>query len=283
MEILLYQDIFQQYLAFSTEKADKQLLYKILGNENSHILYSKKYFDYIQEKIEDEDLFFQIRKSIIDDNGKNIESNAESTSFEQEYSHLYEKSGNIVLLIAHTIKPEIPKIALISQQQKPNYHWLVIQLASSHPNTLTVRHYDFINDREIDKFFANIFTIPKNISQMSIFDDNCNFEHNKFKYLKENRIKTDYYTARFNRNENNRRLQEMRTVLFPVKMFLKRGSAAHEREINFEGFIINPTHDFWCLEVEKADPKWSIHIQYCKLEAQKSLQYKEDKYDLFRE
>lgn len=255
MEVLLYEDIFENLLAVSTEKADKKLIADILRNENAHILYSKKYFDYIQAQIGDDDLFLQIRKNIIDDNGKNIESLAISTSFEEEYSHLYEKSGNVVLPIAYHTNAEMPKIALISQRQKPNYHWFVTQLAALHHNPISLNCFDFEQESQIQAFFEAFFSLPKQIAYVNIFDRETNeISHNRFDTVK-NRIKVHYYTLQQRDYFGIQDYFTQKLLLFKTR----KKELTHGRRIIFENFVLISDNAFNNLKIGE---DWNIQIEY---------------------
>ncbi len=255
MEILLYEDVFEKLLAISTEKTDKKIIADILRNENSYILYSKKYFDFIQAKIEDDDLFLQICKGIIDDNGKKIESNPSATSFDEEYAHLYAKSGNVVLPIAYNVNPETPKIAIISQRQKPNYHWFATQLAALHHNPISLNCFDFENDTQIQAFFETFFSIPKQIAYINIFDrETTEISHNRFDTIK-NRIKVHYYTLQ-------QRDYLGITDYFTQKLLLfktRKKELTHGRRIIFENFVLISDNAFNNLNIGE---DWNIYIEY---------------------
>lgn len=198
-------------------------------------------------------------------------------TFDEEFTRIYTLSkANIVLNICYENPSDIvlntvPNVAVLSKQTKPNAHWLLVQLAIAHPNTITVRQHDFSSDIEVDAFFDQLFSIPKKLNTVTIFDDNCNFKHQKFAYLTSNKTKGQYNTAVLARSENDSRYKAMKLILPGFLLFGQKGGC-HEREIIFEGLIVNPTHDFFMLTISDAK-KWSIHLQYAPIEANKSLAY----------
>lgn len=161
------------------------------------------------------------------------------------------------------IQKAIPNIAVLSQQQKPNYHWLVVNLAVLHPNKVTLRCFEFSTNAEITEFFRNSFKIPKAISMVNIFDNQCNLNHNKFDYVVKNSLRVSYFT-KFSSREKNQfdRKDEIKNQFGnSARVFLSnRGQKAHGRRVIFENIIITSDEDFWNLEVNASD--WNIDIEY---------------------
>ena len=278
MKVLIYKDLILGFIKQNLENKEHQKqVRQILGNENSVFLYSKKFFAFISESLEPDELdTFQNLLKQFTDYGQNIKSSSNPQNFDEEMLHIFSTIQDKVVVSlscnqpSQEIQTQIPNIAILSQQQKPNYHWLVANLAILHPNPIQLRNYDFKNDNEIDKLFYDIFSIPKNIRFVSIFDDACNLQHKKFDFLIKNKVSVLYYTSKLNTSDSKQRFDNL-TKKFLVKMFGKP-KGGHEREINFEGIIIIPTNDFWMLNVTD-DKKWSISVLYHEEEAKKSLNY----------
>jgi len=287
MKILTHKDLILGFIKQNLEnKQHQKQVRQILDNENSVFLYSQKFFAFIKESIEPDELdTFQNLLKQFSDYGQNIKSLSTSQTFNEEFLHIFSTTQDKVVISISCNKPnqeiqtQIPNIAVLSQQRKPNYHWLVVSLAILHPNPILVRNYDFENDKEVDEFFFDIFSIPKSIRFVSIFDDACNFQHNKFAFLSKKKVSVLYYTVKLNITDSKQRFDNLKKS-FSVKMFAKP-KGGHEREINFEGIIIIPTNDFWMLNITDGK-KWSISVLYNEIEAQKSLDYK-DKYVRFLE
>lgn len=293
MKILAYKDLILAYIRKDyADDEQKSLVEKFFYNENSIFLYSQKFIKLLESEIDKSErsreivrfeAFVKKIQNEHQDKRPFVETSKTSKTIEDEFIEIFlATQDNIVVSIScnqpsQEIQTQIPNIAVLSQQQKPNYHWLVVNLAILHPNTVQLRNYDFKTDKEVDELFYNIFSIPKNIRSVSIFDDACNLQHKKFDFLIEKRISVLYYTVKLNILDSKQRFDDLRKKL-SVKMFGKP-KGGHEREINFEGIIIIPTNDFWMLNVTD-DKKWSISISYNEEEAKKSLSYK-DKYVRF--
>ncbi len=178
MELLLYKDLIINFISQSLENENHQrLIGKIFANEDSLFIYSRKFLEFIKDELGEEfsDEFNSLFTKL-SDYGLNIKSSENPNSFDEEFLHIYESFfNNVILAISYEEPPEsilneIPNMGIISYSEKPNYHWLVTQLAVLHPNKVTVSCLDFATNLEIKQFFDGVFRIPKFISRMNIFD-----------------------------------------------------------------------------------------------------------------
>jgi hypothetical protein len=195
MDILFYKDFILSFILKTDIKVEyKTQIRKILDNDNSVFLYSKKFIEFLKTAIDENSPSFNAYMAFVlklQQGGKLVKSSVNSTSFEDEFIHIYlSHSSNTIITLSFSENVKIndvitSKIGILSQQQKPNYHWLVVQLAICHPFTLSVDEDDFNENEEIDKFFADLFSIPKKITEVTIFDDYYNLEsHNKYDYIR---------------------------------------------------------------------------------------------------
>lgn len=280
MEILLYKDIILNFLtkSFSTSDYYKQVK-KVIENDNSKILYSKKFFELIKNDL-DEDfvLEFQSLFTRISDLGTNITSSATSNTFEEEFIHIYnESTTDVVAAIkcdapTSTLLRAINNIALLYQQEEYNYHWIVIDIAIAHPRKTSLHNYNFKFDAEIDNFFSNIFKIPKQITVIDVFNTQCNLEHKKFDSLINNpSIRYINYLTTQKKGQRGDNDEEYRLIKEKFgkkgKMHITHPNNAHGRRIICHNIIIYSDEDFWNLQVNRSD--WSIDIQYCEETASK--------------
>jgi hypothetical protein len=289
MKILAYKDLVLAYIRkdYGTDEYEA-LIKKIFYNENSIFLYSKKFIQFLQQEIDQSELsreserfaaFVKKIQNQYQDKRPSVKTSGNSENFEDEFLEIHSLQDKFVIGIVLNpptpkIKESVVNITIIKSVEKPNYHWLAVNLAISHPDPIMVRNYDFNNDCEVDIFFHSIFSIPKNIHVVSVFDDACNFVHNKFNFLINKKIKIYYYTKRLSVTDSKTLFNNLKKKLPSADMFGKKGGG-HEREINFENIIIIPTNDFWNLNI-KDGQKWSISILYSESEAQKSLNYKDN-------
>ncbi len=290
MKILLNKDLLLNFLSQNfTDKGLQIQVNKILANENSVFLYSKKFFQFIKNELNEEyETEYMALFTKFSDSGINISSITTSTSFEDEFLNIYDKTpGNVIAAITYDepstqIMSAIQNIAIISAQSKPNYHWLVTQLAILHPNKVSVNCYDFTNNIDVDSHFTNIFKLPKRIPITNIFDTQCNLVHSKFDYLLQIPTRLYYFTKFKSREKDqyDRRKEIKYKFGTSSKVFLTQPKTeAHGRRVIFENIIITCDNDFWNLEVNASD--WCIDVQYSEEDFQKWLS-RQSQYTEFR-
>lgn len=273
MELLLYKDLIIDFVSKKIKAGEHQrLINKIFENENSLFLYSKKFFQFIEAELGEEyaDEFRAIVTKI-GDSGENIKSSELATNFDEEFLHIYQNFDKYVLLSISYSEPsksilqKVPNIGILSERKKPNYHWLVTQIAVLHPNKVSVDCFDFKSNNEIKKFFDDVFRIPKSISRMHIFDrETCNFGHKHFDSFKKS-VSVFYYTYR----HKNFSLDEpiIKSAFRKIKIHTTHNRTdIHNRKLVFEGFVLTANHAFNELLV---DGDWDIDIQFSKSEAVK--------------
>lgn len=273
MEILLYKDILLNFISQEIEKKHLKQIKQILENENSIFLYSKKYIQFLKNEVreEDEQIFMDLFRKIADNNTSIKNLDTTTTNFDEEYLSInLQSQNNILIKLAYDIpsieiKTKISNIAILKNQLKPNYHWLVVDLAISHPRKVTVNCFDFKSNLEITNFFNDIYKLSNKIKIINIFDTQCNFSHDKFDFLKVAKSRICYYT-KFSSSEKNQfdRKDEIKSNFgASSKVFLTLPrKKAHGRRIIFENIIIACDEDFWNLEINSSD--WCIDVQYSK-------------------
>lgn len=271
MKILTHKDLLFGFIKQKlNNKEHQKQIRQILDNENSLFLFSKKFFLFLKEELEDEYQHeYERLFTKFSDSGISVASSQNSQNFDAEIVHIFSTTHDKVIVNiacnapSQEIQNAIPNVAVLSQQKKPNYHWLAINLAISHPNKVTLRCFEFSTNAEITEVFRNAFFIPKTISIVNIFDTQCNLNHDKFDYILQKSFRVNYYT-KFSSREKNQfdRKDEIKNHFgSSVKVFLsKHGQKAHGRRIIFENLIITLDEDFWNLEVKGSD--WNIDIEY---------------------
>lgn len=295
MKILTHKDLILGFLKQNlANKEHQKQIRQILDNENSVFILSKKFFTFIREELT-EDYLHEYERIVtkLSDSGVSVKSSETSENFEDEILHIFSSlKDNVVVSIScdqpsQEIQNAIPNIAILSQQQKPNYHWLVVNLAILHPFTLSVDEIDFSNDAETDKFFDDLFFIPKNISTLTIFDDYYNVDrHNKYAKIANNKNIFVYYCTGNHQTKSdlngkfNKDKFKILKKKFPKLELWTKNRGAHARRIVFEGFIVNPDIDLDLLN--KTDNKmWSVHIRFTEVRANEIIRIKYKDYRKF--
>lgn len=300
MKLLIYKDLILSYIRQEYDNDEHMsLIQKILYNENSVFLYSLKFINFLEREIGDNSRHYNRFTSFVTKIQKemqqkgNITSSQTSQCFDDEILHIFSTTqDNVVVVIASNqpsqeIQNAIPNIAVLSQQQKPNYHWLVVNLAILHPFTLSVDEIDFDNDAQTDKFFDDLFSIPRTISEVTIFDDYYNVnEHNKYAkiakpknvfvlYCTQNHYRKSDWNGNFNADKYN-----ILKANFSKFNLSTKDKGSHTRRIIFEGFIINPDIDLGLLN--KTDKKmWSVHIRFSEERAGEIIEIRNKDYKKF--
>lgn len=266
MEILLNQDIIVGFLTGKIKnKENSRLTKKIFDNEHSKFLFSKKFLQYLKTELGDEfnDEFQRFTTYLID-SGENIQSSDTTTNFDEEMVSIFQKCQKpIVFCISYSepseeISRSIPNIAILSNQQKLNYDWLVIKLVILHPDTLTIPSFDFNNQQQINDLFKNIFKIPKQLNKISVLDRQTRNFSNEIFCFDKSLIQVAYYTYQhrnFYSDESNIKNFFKRHLIF----LTRNSTELHGRRIIFGNLVVSADHDFNELRV-KGD--WKIDIQF---------------------
>lgn len=295
MKILLYSDILLKYVDDSTNISTRQEVHKIIRNENSTFLFSVEYIKFLREIVGENEVF----DKFIDDLYNNYSSEHLHTvgaaSFDETFTRIYKNhQSNVLMSFSLNLPNEAiiqatnNKIAVLSQQQKPNYHWLVVNLAILHPFTLSVDEIDFEKEEQIDKFFNDLLSIPKKIPSVTIFDDYYNVDgHKKYTKIANQKDVTVYYCTRNNHEKADRQgnfnkdKYDFLKKAFPRLELYTKSKGSHTRRIIFEDFIINPDIDLDLLN--KKDKKmWSVHIRFSKERANEIIEIRNNDYRRFK-
>lgn len=301
MNILLYEDVIVHYLSNRNREDNNNLdgmVRAIMENKNSVFLFSKKLLTLLENKVEKKDMYQKFLTKLTNLREKklaiNYESSEETTSFEEEFVRIYKIHTSRVLITIALEEPSLTikqitndRIAVLSQQQKPNYHWLVVNLAILHPFTLSVDEIDFDNDAQTDKFFDDLFSIPRTISEVTIFDDYYNLgKHNKYaKIAKPKNVFVHYCTKNHyketdgNNNLNGGKYSFLKEN-FPKLNLHTKNRGSHTRRIIFEGFIINPDIDLDLLN-KTGKKMWSVHIRFSEERAGEIIEIRNKDYKKF--
>jgi hypothetical protein len=275
MELLLYKDLIIDFISQKNESEENQrLVNRIFENENSRFLSSKKFFQFIEDELEEDYKYdFQAVVKKMADNGENVKSSEITTTFDEEFLHIHQSSSKNVLISISFSEPnrnllkDIPNFVVISNRKKPNYHWLVTQLAILHPNKVTVKSSTFKKDSEVKQFFDDVFKIPKTISRMNIFDRQTNrFTHNLFDSFKNN-ASIFYYTLDNRWNPLNKHTVKNAFKKLTIHV-TKNKDDVHSRKLIFEGFELTSHHDFNDLLI---GIDWEVDILFSWDEAKEQM------------
>lgn len=305
MKILAYKDLILTYIRQDYKTNEyKALIEKIIYNENSIFLYSKKFIEFLAIEIDQSERSRELVRfnSFVtkiqnehQDKRPIVRTPGNTNNFDDEFLTIISTIQDKVLISIACNQPsleiqtQIPNIAVLSQQKKPNYHWLVVNLAILHPFTLSVDEIDFANDKQIDIFFDDLFSIPRKIGEVTIFDDYYNIDtHNKYAKIANHKDVYVYYCTenhyRYAKrphpdrygNFNDDKYNILKKI-FPKLELKTKNKGSHARRIIFDGFIVNPDIDLDLLN--KKDKKmWSVHIRFCEIRAKEIIRIRDNDY-----
>jgi hypothetical protein len=275
MKILTHKDLILGFIKQNlVDKEHQKQIHQILDNENSVFLFSKKFFSFIKEELGEEYQHeYERLLTKFSDFGYSIASSPNSQNFDDEILHILAATQDrVVISIAcnqpsREVQNSISNIAVLSQQQKPNYHWLVVKLAILHPNKVTVNCFDFQTNGEIKAFFDGIFSIPKQITIVNIFDrQTTDFNHNRFDSIRTTKS-IKYFT--FAHKYIIQDIDTIKGFFNRVKIFTTRTkNITHGRRVLFENLVLISDNDFNNLNVGE---DWNIDIQYSEKDFQNWL------------
>jgi hypothetical protein len=275
MNLLFYKDLILDYISKNIKTGEHlRLIEKIFDNENSKLLYSNKFFQYIEEEIDSKyrpELYALMTKFF--DEGEIIESSKTTTNFDEEVLSIYQKFTKSTINIFSYKEPNeiitknIKNVVIISKYKKPNYHWLVTELAIMHPKKVTVNCFDFNYDKEIKQFIEDIFKIPKYVSRVNILDRQTrDFNHDRFDIFKDT-IPVYYYTYQHKYYFQDEPL--IKSCFKKIRIFTTRKiNITHSRKLIFESIVIISDNDFNNLII---GGDWNIDIQFSQKDEQNWL------------
>jgi hypothetical protein len=270
MDVLFFNDVLNAIIKQNfTHPSHKETVGAIMRNDKIDLIYSKKMLELLRDSLSEDDMSaYQSVVTMLADIGKNLPGSASSKSMENEVIHLnLASASNIVFNIAYgppNVKgnPSLPRTAVIANMIKPNYDWLICNLAILYPNKVTVESWDVANNKQIEQLFKDIFSLPNKIDYVNIFDTQCNVGHAYFDSI-INREKVGYYTKRSNTVGDEENYSKFKNkFLSKFKMFTIDRSRAHGRRILFGDVIVSIDNDFQNLKANSQD--WFVDIQINK-------------------
>lgn len=138
-------------------------------------------------------------------------------------------------------------------------------LAAYNPISLTKRHYDFSDEKEIKSFLDSIFKL-RTSNELLIFDKNINLSHPYYNILKNKSLRINYYTLKhrnFDIVERKNQYHTLKSFFNNCSMFVFRAPnrIIHERRLIFNNIIIEFDNDPANLLIN--EPNWKIDIFVC--------------------
>lgn len=273
LEPKLFEDYFNTILKVPRTELDNDLN-ALFNNVNNRFVISLDYINYLEESNKDNPTAQIILETFLSNliNFQSyilpsINSIVESEildSLENGYnSEIPSKKKEIFLVILKTKSENKVYSVNLNAISKPNKNWILFKLSCYHPVSVTLRHFDFVNNNEINELFKNIFSISQSDSWISIFDKQANLTHSLFNSFNKKSL-VHYYTSYGTFKESSVNIKANFTRL---KIFTGDNKIIHERKICKSKLVCEADDDFWNLTVDR--PTWKIDITYCHIVGEK--------------
>jgi hypothetical protein len=266
--VLPYPDVFQHCFE-NTHSPDGRIAMKIIYNPNNKILLSREYLDFLEEVFDNKDFFQGLIKELFDSGRIESKSTGQKLGdIDKEFVALSNLPGiSLLIPIAFmqksTIENQVSFICIKEKVIKPNSHWIKMEILMD--TKCIVSHLDFKGNPDIQKYIGDIFSLPRFIKAVSIFDREQNSSCKIF--FKHRNIK--YFTL-----FRNVQLYEKRSILNDLQKDLgrklelwatKNGKLIHERKIIFENLILTCDNSFCNITCD--EPTWEITFYYSPIVA----------------
>jgi hypothetical protein len=283
MDILLYSDFLIEYFG-GNKKGLKtnvdNIRYNVVQNVNNRIIISDNYVTYLETlftsahkfKTEFEDLFLELFDSIGSKCIK-VDSINTSTNLVSECVGIIADYQNPLLIpITENNIPEIPTAVEMQQINKPNRHWQLSHLVAYH--SVSVVYSDFTNDNQIQDYFDNIISLPKNIRDFYYFDRYCSNlkHHTRFRQIPVPTTQCRVFTYGLNGTipltmPQLKALKAIAVGAFGTMCrvhYTTDKLLLHERKVMFNNIILESTDDF--AKIAPTISTWKINITYSNQE-----------------
>lgn len=266
MNVLPNLEIFETYVLNSRNRTFSDVN-AIFFNSNNHLLITPNYLNKLESEFEDSGLIKSLIVQLSDENRitENYIDNSSDNFIEQLH---IDNVSNIDCLfsICLTNKPNESFFSYneINKASK-NKHYIIFELLKN--NQLSLHYYDFRTNDEIEHLLKCLFSLPKNLSTIKIF--NRYSEYYNIGFLKNKSI--HYYNLI--RGGKHQRKIEYIELEKELKQHLGRNvvlkttfdlTILHERKIFFNYFIL--TFDQALNNLLVTEPNWKIDIQVDRLQ-----------------
>jgi hypothetical protein len=266
MVMLPHLDIFE--ICFNFQKySNYKKVFNVLYNTSSEVCFTKNYIDLLEKEVSNKDAFEALVRELHDTNRIKIENTSSKKSCDEEFIEIA-SNAKVPLLIPiinedlNNYTTRIPFLTIAKKAIPINRHWIALELLSN--NFCNVSYQDFKNDAEIASFIKNVFSIPKYIRNITVFDRDQNttilsvikgLHINYFTFLRGGK-QNEYY-----RKQVKKDLQK--ALGGKLKLYYTNNPRQlHERKIIFEDILI--TIDNAHINLTVAEPTWEIFINYNK-------------------
>ena len=262
MFILLDLDILEKCFDHKNYLNSKKI-FDIVYNSSNILCFTKQYISLLENAISNRDAFEALIKELSDANRIEVENNESKDNLQDEFLEIFHKSKISLLLPVvlndnNNLLNHVPFLIVVNKALPINKHWIGLELLSK--NICSICYQEFNDDTEIPSLFQNLFTIPKYLRDIYIFDREQT--PSLLNEIKSKNIK--YYTFLKSGKNNEFSRKQIKHDLKKnlggkLKLYYTSNPRKlHERKIIFEDILISIDNSRNNLTT--SEPTWEINV-----------------------
>lgn len=261
MKILLGQDVIDSLFSKSNPRI-KNLLNNIVYNESLKISFSKTYIDLLDSNEDNGEFFKGLIQELYDTDRIIIEKCHLKPKPKEEFELLASSCIDSffipIIVNEDPVLKNIKSLLVLNGLKKHEKGWIVKELLSK--SIYNVCYQDFLTDKEIEKFFSNLFCICNFLKEVVVFDREVN--SSLLSTIKGMNVKYYTYSKRGRQYDIDRQTAKndlKRELGGKLKLFYTNDlRILHERKIIIENLII--TIDNSRSNISINEPTWEIIV-----------------------
>ncbi len=281
LDILLYKDVIINYLVNFKKllKNDFDLfVITIICNPENRFIMTKEYFNFLElyflEFFDEHLEKFQVLYTELSDNSRiyrdldKVIRSSETQSFDEEFQFIFKEYPHFLKIILCLKRNDFLKkfdffICEIENSVRPNVNWICLRLAAN--REFIIYNYHFESQLQIQHFLADVFSLPKSLLTVQIFDNYVNTNNVCFDLIASKGPDVEYYSSKIinqnllTKSELQLKKNEIRKKFSNnAKYFVTTNfKLTHRRRIIFNNIIIGFDHDFQFLQLGN---HWFINV-----------------------
>jgi hypothetical protein len=264
LSIVLYSDILEKY--FDTrnkfnKSSDEFDIQSIIEHPHNKIVFTQQYLKELEKIFVQESPFyndFSCFFTELIDNGSKCDSISipVNNGLDSEFVNIAKNCTNTTIALSYANKTfPILNYIYFTNCIKDQKISLLINLLKD--RKYIVRYSDFTDNKEINNFFDTLLSIPKKITNLTIFERYANVNHSLYDSLDKKGVLFKYYMAKASPVDAH----ALKRKFSNIEIYSTNNKdLLHERTIIFENFIVTMDDDPFLLD--SARETWSITIEY---------------------
>jgi len=271
MDLLISPSLIESYFAniFKSPKTEfDRDVSALLNNPLNRFVISKDYIDLLQKNTSKSDIASIILPFLGEMiNNQTLRIQGEGLTKEEDiinsidngYQLIEQNMKKSAYLIVSSKDRKTNNSINFTNLSKPNKNWIFFKLCCHHPTPLTVRYYEFNNDKEIEEAVKAVLILQGENSIINIVDRQTNFGHSLFNSFRQKNL-VHYYTSDRSINEN---VDDFKLTFKRLKVFTDKPKNVHERRIFSKDILVEIDDDFQNVSVSRTT--WKFELIYCPI------------------